>query len=53
MTAQTARPSATDIIGPYSHWPRKPKARWARPAAFGGTVAVAAVFTHCVVPMIF
>lgn len=57
MTAYTEikfapRHDATDIIGPYSAWPRKPRRRLRRPIALAGTVGAAAVFVHCVVPVI-
>ncbi|MCV2868456.1 hypothetical protein OEW28_07420 [Defluviimonas sp. WL0002] len=42
-----------DIIGPYSHWPRRTSKRAARTYALAGSAATAAaVFAHCVVPLI-
>jgi len=50
-TANITLPKA-DVIGPYSEWPRKRRTSRARLIASVGGVAGAAVFVHCVVPLI-
>jgi hypothetical protein len=42
-----------EIVGPYSPWPRgKRKLPSVRQLTAGGTVAAAAVFAHCVLPLL-
>jgi hypothetical protein len=42
-----------EIFGPYSPWPRrKRKLATVRQLTAGGTVAAAAVFAHCVLPLL-
>lgn len=52
MTTTTANRPATDIIGPFSTWPRKGSARKKHVAALTGIAASGAVFAHCVLPVI-
>ena len=45
--------SAADVIGPYSRWPRQTHKRPVLAyAAAGTTFAVAALFVHCVAPLL-
>lgn len=41
----------TDVVGPYSAWPRQQMSVRAK-TAIAGCVGTAAVFAHCVAPMI-
>lgn len=42
-----------EIVGPYSPWPRRwRKLPTVRQLTAGGTVAAAAVFAHCVLPLL-
>lgn len=42
---------APDVIGPYSAWPRQPQRRWKKPALAVSAILTAAVFAHCILPM--
>lgn len=46
--------TASDVIGPYSAWPRKaePSRRGFRTAMIAALAGGAGVFVHCVVPLI-
>lgn len=45
--------SAADVIGPFSRWPRQKQKRPIRAyAAAGTTFAAAALFVHCVAPLL-
>ena len=44
-------PSDDSIIGPFSQWPRRPLTKRRATLLAGGT-ATAAVFLHCVAPML-
>ena len=48
---ETEMTSTTNVIGPYSVWPRKPQRRWKKPALVASAVLSAAVFAHCILPM--
>jgi len=49
----TPLPQTADIIGPFSPWPRRPARRRTRTRlALGAGVAAAAVFAHCVAPLL-
>ncbi|MGC9369662.1 MAG: hypothetical protein ACP5DX_09025 [Paracoccaceae bacterium] len=54
QTTPRPAPCATaGIIGPYSDWPSKAAKRpMRRYAAGGATAAAAALFVHCVVPLL-
>lgn len=41
----------TDVIGPYSHWPRRRASARAK-LAVAAAVAGSAAFVHCIVPML-
>lgn len=45
-------PSPETIIGPYSLWPRPKRTPRRTVAVYSGGVLSAAVFAHCVLPMI-
>ncbi|MDA5092845.1 hypothetical protein O2N63_01945 [Aliiroseovarius sp. KMU-50] len=41
-----------NIVGPYSKWPRKTKTSRRKKLAVASSVGVAAVFVHCVAPLL-
>lgn len=45
------RPADSSIIGPFSHWPRRPMPR-RRMAFIAGGAASVGVFLHCIAPML-
>jgi hypothetical protein len=45
-------PSAEDVIGPYSRWPRRRKTMHRRTTAVAAVVA-AGIFAHCGGPLVF
>ena len=49
-TLANITPASMNVVGPYSPWPRRPNRR--RFYGWAGAISGAAVFVHCVVPMI-
>ena len=49
---QEIDPAADTIIGPYSHWPRPKRKPRRKVVLYSGGVLSAAIFAHCVLPMI-
>ncbi len=48
---KSSKPSAETVIGPYSAWPRRGMSFRGKAIA-ATSVAVAAGFVHCILPMI-
>ena len=52
FNSNTSRTGATDVIGPFSAWPRRRRFPRKAQIATAATVVAAGVFVHCVVPML-
>lgn len=49
---QDTTPAKSAIIGPFSRWPRAKRTKRRKVIIYSGGIVSAAVFVHCVLPML-